>query len=401
MKSEVSKIKKRSVFENEAVVNFISSTMAVLCGLLFGLIILFISNPSQAYGGFSMIIQGGFADGISGIGRMLYIATPIIMTGLSVGFAFKTGLFNIGASGQFSAGAFAAVFVGVKWGFLPSGLHCIAALLAAMAAGALWGSVPGFLKAFFNVNEVISSIMMNYIGMYGVNMLVRRYVYDQIKNQSLPVKATANLSRAGLDKIFPRTNINVGILIAIASVIVIYIILNKTVFGYELKACGQNKNASRYAGINEKRNIVLSMVIAGMLSGLGGALLYLANSGKYIQVLDIIAPEGFLGISVALLGLSNPLGILLSGLFIGHITVGGSNMQLFDFAPEAIDMIIAAIVYCGALSLLFKGIINWLYKKSLKNSKLQLNQRNAVAQAPAGDRAKLKKNNDSDNREEA
>ena len=114
MKSEVSKIKKRSVFENEAVVNFISSTMAVLCGLLFGLIILFISNPSQAYGGFSMIIQGGFADGISGIGRMLYIATPIIMTGLSVGFAFKTGLFNIGASGQFSAGAFAAVFVGVS-----------------------------------------------------------------------------------------------------------------------------------------------------------------------------------------------------------------------------------------------------------------------------------------------
>ncbi|WP_276980286.1 ABC transporter permease [Johnsonella ignava] len=361
--------KKKSIFENENTVNFISSVMAVICGLLFGFIILFISSPSQAYGGFSMIIQGGFADGISGIGRMLYIAAPIIMTGLSVGFAFKTGLFNIGASGQFTAGAFAAVFVGVKGNFLPSGMHCIAALFAAMAAGALWGSVPGLLKAFFNVNEVISSIMMNYIGMYGVNMLIRRYVYDRIKNQSMPVKSAANLSKAGLDKIFPGSNINVGILIAAVSVIAVHIILHKTVFGYELKACGKNKDASRYAGINEKKNIVLSMVIAGMLSGLGGALLYLSDSGKYMQVLDIIAPEGFLGISVALLGLSEPLGIFLSGLFIGHITVGGSNMQLFDFAPEAIDMIIAAIVYCGALSLLFKEIINRFYKRSLKKTK--------------------------------
>lgn len=361
--------KKKSIFENENTVNFISSVMAVICGLLFGFIILFISSPSQAYGGFSMIIQGGFADGISGIGRMLYIAAPIIMTGLSVGFAFKTGLFNIGASGQFTAGAFAAVFVGVKCNFLPSGMHCIAALFAAMAAGALWGSVPGLLKAFFNVNEVISSIMMNYIGMYGVNMLIRRYVYDRIKNQSMTVKSTANLSKAGLDKIFPGSNINVGILIAAVSVIAVHIILHKTVFGYELKACGKNKDASRYAGINEKKNIVLSMVIAGMLSGLGGALLYLSDSGKYMQVLDIIAPEGFLGISVALLGLSEPLGIFLSGLFIGHITVGGSNMQLFDFAPEAIDMIIAAIVYCGALSLLFKEIINRFYKRSLKKTK--------------------------------
>ena len=120
--------------------------------------------------------------------------------------------------------------------------------------------------------------------------------------------------------------------------ILIYILLNKTIFGYELKACGMNPDASRYAGINEKRNIVLSMVIAGALSGLGGALLYLANSGKYMQVLDVIAPEGFSGISVALLGLSNPIGILFAGLFIGYITVGGNNMQLFDFAPEVIDI---------------------------------------------------------------
>ena len=284
-----------------------------------------------------MILQGGFTDGIQGIGQMLYLATPIIMTGLSVGFAFKTGLFNIGASGQFTAGAFAAVFVGVKFTFLPPGLHCLAALLAAILAGAIWGLVPGLLKAFFNVNEVISSIMMNYIGMYLVNMMIQRTVYDQVKNQTMAVADGANLPKAGLDKLFPGTNINIGILIAILCVILIYIILNKTTFGYEL---------------------------------LGGALLYLADSGKYMQVLDVIAPEGFSGISVALLGLSNPIGILFAGLFIGHITVGGYNMQLFDFAPEVIDIIISAIIYCGALSLLFKNLIYKIrMRKSAKKNK--------------------------------
>lgn len=364
------KSKFRNLWKGEGIVNFSSSILAIACGLIFGLFILVISNAGQAYNGFMMILQGGFTDGIQGIGQMLYLATPIIMTGLSVGFAFKTGLFNIGASGQFTAGAFAAVFVGVKFTFLPSGVHCLVALLAALIAGALWGMVPGFLKAFFNVNEVIASIMMNYIGMYLVNMLIQRTVYDQIKNQTKAVAAGANLPRAGLDKLFPGTNINIGILIAILFVIIIYIILNKTTFGYELKACGQNPNASRYAGISEKRNIVLSMVIAGALSGLGGALLYLANSGRYMQVLDVISPEGFSGISVALLGLSNPIGILFAGLFIGHITVGGYNMQLFDFAPEVIDMIIAAIIYCGALSLLFRNLIGRIrMQKSQKAQK--------------------------------
>ena len=342
-------MKIKNLFKGEGFVNFSSSILAIVCGLLFGLIILLISNPSQAFGGFMMIIQGGFTDGMQGFGQVLYMATPLIMTGLSVGFAFKTGLFNIGASGQFTAGAFAAVYVGVKFTFLPPGVHCLAALLAAILAGALWGMVPGLLKAFFNVNEVISSIMINYIGMYLTNMLIQNTVYDQVKNQSMAVAEGANLPKGGLDKLFPGASINVGILIAIGCVILIYILLNKTIFGYELKACGMNPDASRYAGINEKRNIVLSMVIAGALSGL-----------------DVIAPEGFSGISVALLGLSNPIGILFAGLFIGYITVGGNNMQLFDFAPEVIDIIIAAIIYCGALSLLFK---NTIYKFQMRKAK--------------------------------
>ncbi|EGG81155.1 hypothetical protein HMPREF9477_01809 [Lachnospiraceae bacterium 2_1_46FAA] len=367
--------KKKGLFQREGMISFSSSILAIICGLLFGLVILLLSNPSQASGGFMMILQGGFTDGIQGIGQMFYYATPIIMTGLSVGFAFQTGLFNIGAAGQFTIGAFVAVLIGVKCTFLPAGIHCLVAIAGAALAGALWGMIPGLLKAFRNVNEVISSIMMNYIGMYLVNLLIQKLIYDHVKNQSMAVASTANLPKAGLDKIFPNTDINVGIIIAIVFVILVYIILNRTTFGYELKACGKNQNASKYAGINAKRNIVLSMVISGALAGIGGALLYLANSGKYLQVLDIIAPEGFSGISVALLGMSNPIGILFAGLFIGHLTVGGYNMQLFDFAPEVIDMIIAAIIYCGALSLLFKGLISKIQFRKEKDKAVEKSEK--------------------------
>lgn len=367
--------KKKGLFQREGMISFSSSILAIICGLLFGLVILLLSNPSQASGGFMMILQGGFTDGIQGIGQMFYYATPIIMTGLSVGFAFQTGLFNIGAAGQFTIGAFVAVLIGVKCTFLPAGIHCLVAIAGAALAGALWGMIPGLLKAFRNVNEVISSIMMNYIGMYLVNLLIQKLIYDHVKNQSMAVASTANLPKAGLDKIFPNTDINVGIIIAIVFVILVYIILNRTTFGYELKACGKNQNASKYAGINAKRNIVLSMVISGALAGIGGALLYLANSGKYLQVLDIIAPEGFSGISVTLLGMSNPIGILFAGLFIGHLTVGGYNMQLFDFAPEVIDMIIAAIIYCGALSLLFKGLISKIQFRKEKDKAVEKSEK--------------------------
>ncbi len=298
------------------------------------------------------------------MGQVLYMATPMILTGLSVGFAFKTGLFNIGASGQFTSGAFVAVYIGIKWTFLPPSIHWIVALLGAILAGALWGMVPGILKALANVNEVIASIMMNYIGIYLVNMLIVKTIYDPLKNQTLPIAKSAVIPRGGLDKMFGVNNMNIGIFIAIVVVVIIYIILNKTTFGYELKACGLSPDASKYAGINDKRNIILSMVIAGALAGLGGGLLYLSGSGKYMQVLDILAPEGFNGISVALLGMSNPIGILFAGLFIAHIKVGGYNIQLFNYSTEIIDIIIAVIIYCGAFALMFKNLI---YKLTRRN----------------------------------
>jgi simple sugar transport system permease protein len=289
------------------------------------------------------------------------------MTGLSVGFSSRTGLFNIGAAGQFIVGAYAAVLVGVRCDFLPGHLHWICALAAALLAGALWGAIPGLFKAFCNVNEVIACIMTNYVGTYLVNFLITKTIYDSLKNQSMQVAKAANLPKMGMDRIFREgfnvSSANSGFFIAVLFAVLIYIILEKTAFGYELKACGFNREAARYAGINEKRSIVLSMTIAGAMAGLGGALLYLAGSGKGITVVDVLAQEGFNGIPVALLGLNNPLGIIFSGFLIAHLSVGGFNMQLYSFAPQVIEIIIAVIIYFSAFALLIRGFINSLSKR--------------------------------------
>lgn len=374
-----------------------SSILAILAGLFVGYVILLVSNSSEAGRGILTILEGGFGGGMKGVGQVFYFATPIIMTGLSVGFAFKTGLFNIGTPGQFIMGAFAAVYVGVKWTFLPAPLHWIVALLCAALAGGIWGLIPGLFKAYLNVNEVISTIMMNYIGMYGVNYMIKQSIYDSLTSLSQNVAKTAVLPRAGLDTIFTNftgvnntadpSTVNCGILIAIAVAIVIYILLNKTAFGYELKACGYNRFASRYAGISEKRSIVLSMVISGMLAGLGGGLLYLSGSnGRRIKVVDVLAAEGFNGIPVALLGMSNPIGVVFSGLFISFITQGGNYLQRLDYMPEVIDIIIASIIYCAALALIFRKSIQKIFRG---RDKLLGRLFPKYAAAAAGDDAEL------------
>lgn len=345
-------------------IGFLSSLFAIFVGLLVGFVILLVSNPTESVHGFVTILTGPLTHDMKGLGQVFYYATPIILTGLSVGFAFKTGLFNIGASGQFIVGAFAAVVVGIRCEFL-GGVQWIVALLAALLAGALWGAIPGLVKAYFNVNEVIACIMTNYIGMYLVNFLIstNTNLYDKIYNYTKTVANTANIPKMGLDVLFPGSSVNGGFFVAVVAVVVIYVLLEKTTFGYELKAAGYNKDASKYAGMNEKRNIILSMAIAGALSGMAGALLYLAGSGKHIEVLDVLAGEGFTGISVALLGLSHPIGVLLSGIFIAYITAGGFYLQLLNFSTEVIDIIIAVIIYFSAFSLFVRGYILKMRRK--------------------------------------
>lgn len=356
----------RNLYTKVGFSSFMASLLAILCGLVVGFVVLLVADPANAFWGLLAILTGGLSD-MKNLGQVLYAATPIILTGLSVGFANKTGLFNIGASGQFIVGAYVAVLMGVKCTFIPGPLLWLACLLGAMLAGAVWGLVPGFLKAVCNVNEVIACIMMNYIGMYGVNFLIQLTVFDSLKNQSLPVAENANAPKLGMDLIFrsgaTASSANAGIFIAVLAGVVIYYLIEKTKFGYELKACGYNRDAARYAGINETRSIVLSMVIAGALSGLGGACLYLAGAGKGIEVLDTLAAEGFNGIPVALLGLNNPIGIIFSGLFVAYLNQGGFNMQVYGFAPQVIDIIISVVIYFAAFSLLLRGFVERRVKR--------------------------------------
>lgn len=349
--------------QSERRINIFSSLSAIISGLLFGLFIMIITNPLEAPSAFFTILIGGFQDGLPSIGKVLFYATPLIFTGLSVGFAFKTGLFNIGASGQLMIGAFVAVYIGVKWDFLPGHLHWIVALLLAGVAGAIWAAIPGVLKAYRNVNEVVATIMMNYISLYLVSFLVVRTVYNKLRNESFDVKNSAVLPGFYLDKIFGDKSVNGGFIIAIIFVIIIWLILNRTTFGFELKAVGFNRDASKYAGINEKRGIISAMAISGLLSGLAGGIIYLNNTDRHLEILDVLIPEGFNGIPIALIGLSNPIGIFFAGIFIGYIQQGGWAMQVYNIAPEIIDIIISSIIYFTALVLLFKGFIIRYLKK--------------------------------------
>lgn len=338
-----------------------ASVISIILGLLMGLIILLIADPNSALQGFRTALLGGFNRMPRSIGEMFSAAMPIMMTGLSVGFAFKTGLFNIGASGQFLLGGFTAIYIGVHWTFLPPSVAWIVALLGATLAGSLWASIAGVLKAFRNVNEVITSIMLNHIGVFLVNFLIVQTVFDQTRNQSqLPLNAF--VPRGFFETLLPHTGVHIGFIIAIVMAILMWIVIEKTTFGFELRAVGLNRNAARYAGVSEKRKIVYSMMIAGALSGLGGGLLYLSNTGITIQVLDVIPPEGFLGIPVALLASSNPIGIIFSSLFLAHLRTGGFYMQVL-FPIQIVDVMIGVIIYFSAFSMIMKSFLEKYLKR--------------------------------------
>ena len=344
--------------------SFLASVVSIIIGLLFGFILLLLLNAKEAPAGMANMLTNGIKD----IGNVLYTATPLIMVGLAVGFAFKVGLFNIGASGQYTIGALFALFVAIELQ-----MPWYVCLLAAIIGGAFWGFFPGLFKSLFNVNEVITSIMMNWIGMNFTNFFVANRekmlaafwgASSKDRTAALGGQYAANKSaiipRMGLDKLY--STLNIGIIIAIIVAVIMWIILTKTTFGFELRACGLNKNAAIYAGINAKRNIVLSMVIAGALAGLGGGLYYLAGGAQYTMEQKILS-TGFDGISVALLANSNPLGCIFSAIFIAYLRLGGIAMQTQGYATEATDIVIAVIIYLAAFSLIIKMKLGSLFNK--------------------------------------
>ncbi|WP_264230064.1 ABC transporter permease [Acholeplasma laidlawii] len=337
------------------------SLISIAVGLTFGFIIMLIFNPSGAFPGLITLLTGGLGSGIKVAGDILLHAAPIILTGVALVVAFKTGLFNIGASGQMIVAGYVAIHVGVLWN-IPAPFHWMVALLLGTVAGAIWGAIPGILKAFTNTNEVVSSIMLNYIGTFLAVFLVKANVYNGATAKSLNIKASAELPRLGA--LFGNSKVNIGIFIAIAVAVLMYYVFKKTTLGYELKASGFNREASRYAGMNAKRNIVLSMLISGAIVGLGGAIQFLVIGTNLGTTYDLL-PQGFDGISVALLGLTEPIGAVFAGTFLSYIRQGGFYMQVNGFPQQIIDIIIAVIVYTTSISVAIQ-----LFFTNLKTKRL-------------------------------
>ncbi len=354
----------------------ISSLVAVVAGLLLGMILLLCFNADKAMYGFGNMMLTGVTS-LEKFGKVLYTAAPLLMTGLAVGFAFKTGLFNIGASGQFTVGGFCALIGAIQFQ-----LPWWVCMIMAIVGGAIWGAIPGIFKAFFNVNEVISAIMFNWIGLFSVNMIIANmpmmlsnYWGEKVGNRTgklMEANPNAIVPKLGLDELTGSSYVNAGILIAIICSVIIWIILSKTTFGYELKACGYNRDASQYAGINSKKNIIFAMAISGALAGLGGAIYFQSGSVQY-GLEKVLQPMGFNGIPVALLGVSHPLATIFSALFISYLQVGGDAMQP-EFTKEIIDIIIAAIIYMSAFALLVQEGIRKLLGKTRNEEKKEIKE---------------------------
>lgn len=337
----------KTLSENQIVI----SVSAVFLGLFAGAVLMLLlgENPVSA---FYYLFKGGLMN-IERLGNSLATATILLLTGLSISFAFKTGLFNIGASGQMLIGGLFGIYIALSWS-LPRPIMLIALILVAMLGGALWGLLPGILKAFFNVHEVVSTIMMNWIAYWVVYYAVQGHLKSEgIETESRTIAEINTLRAEWLSNIFQSEYINYGIILACVSVFLIRTILDKTTLGFELKAAGYNKNAAKYAGINVNRNICFSMMIAGALSGLAGLAYYVGYSLN--MQIGILPSQGFDGIAVALLGAGTSVGVVFSAVFFGILHVGKGFMSAnTSVPPEIADTIIAVVIYFTATSLLIK-----------------------------------------------
>lgn len=350
--------------------------LSLILGFSFGAIALLIAgyNPIQAY---SVIFQGVF-------GRPKYVswtvirATPVIFTGLGVAFAFRTGTFNIGAEGQYIIGSLVAVAVGyfVK---LPLLLHIPFILVCVLLAGALWGGLAGFIKARFGVNEVITTIMLNWIAFYLNNFIIYLPGFKKPDSEasfsilpSASIKIFTELRKttgSAFLKDFFSAPVNLGFVLAIITAGILWFILNKTTLGYSLKAVGFNPDAAEYGGINVKKNLVISMAISGAVCALGGATQVLGVTGN-VATLSAMEGNGFDGIAVALLAFNHPMWSLLSGLFFGGLKYGGSQIQRVMGAPyEMIQIVIGTIILFSSMPLFIKILSGkWNKKKGGVNN---------------------------------
>ena len=398
------------IYKKDGTQKLLASLVSIMIGLLVGaLVVVVVGLVKNTIGlrgvwdGVRLILMGILSTGREAgkltwgynpqnLGNMLFRATPVILTGLSVAVANKTGLFNIGAPGQYLMGTMATLMIvlGIPAGTLPGWLVWMLAFFGGMLAGAIWGSIPGMLKAFLNINEVLACIMTNWLA---ANIVTWAFDGSQFRNMVEGTKTgyvyrtTYGLAQVdgvwtyvdglgvstpkmGLDLLFPGSQVNGGILIAIVLAIGISVLMNKTTLGYELKACGSNRHAARYAGINDKRNIVLSMAIAGALSAAGAALYYLSGNTEFFwTTYQSLPATGFNGIPVALLAVNNPIGVIFAGIFMAMLNIVGNTLSGMTAYNEYItDVIIAVIVYLSAFSLVVRM---WLTGRKKKAAAVQ------------------------------
>lgn len=355
------KKEKSPLLRNSAVQSLLASLLCILAGLLLGYIALLIINPSGATDAIVAIVKNFMTYSkpqtqLKNLGNTLVKTAPLIMCSLSILFAFKAGLFNIGAAGQYVVGAGAALYCA-----LALQMPWYLCLLAAIVAGALLGAISGLLKAYCNVNEVISCIMLNWISLYSVNILL-----TQVKEATSPytfvlksTNASAILPAMGLPKFFSNNQyVTIAIPIAVIVAVLIWVLLEKTKLGYELKATGYNKNAAKYCGMKEKKNLVMTMAIAGGLAGMGAALFYLTGIEQWSCTVSTVPPMGFNGISAAFLGGLNPIGSIFSSYFIQHITSGGAYVDKTMYSAQISDLISSIIIYLCGFVLFFKHTMN-------------------------------------------
>jgi len=342
--------------------NILTPIIAVLLGVLVGTIIMVFSGY-DAIAAYQALWNGAFGD-IYFVGEVIRQVIPYILAGLAVAFAFKTGLFNIGVEGQLLVGWVAAVWVGVSFE-LPKIIHLPLAILAAGVAGALWAFIPGYLKAKFRVHEVIVTIMLNHTALYITNQIIRSVLTDG-KERTEMVANSASLRSQFFESITDYSRMHWGITIAIICAIIMWFILEKTTTGFELRAVGFNEHASQYAGMNVKRNIILSMVISGVFAGLAGAMEGLGTFG-YMAVKGGFTGVGFDGIAVALLGGNTAIGVVLAAILFGSLKVGALNMPLEAGVPnELVDIIIALIIIFVASGYIIRWFIDRVSKKGVK-----------------------------------
>ena len=405
-------------YKSEGAVAVYSALISILIGLAVGALVVIIVglakpniSPKGIVEGIKLVFLGVLSTGRSGgdlafgfngvnIGNMLFRATPLIMTGLSVAIAFKTGLFNIGAAGQYLMGTMGTLTVGHVLGNTncPVFIAWFAAFLTGVVLGGLWGSIPGLFKAFLNINEVITCIMTNWIA---ANVVTWWFdAHDVFKNSAeggkvgyiIPLKNVGVVTpKMLMNVLFKGSQANGGFWIACLIAVAMWIMMTKTTFGYELRACGSNRHAARYAGINDKRSIILSMAIAGCLAAAGASLYYLSgNTEFYWSTYQKLPAEGFNGIPVALLAANHPIGVIFSGIFMSMLNISGLQLKYLTAYNEYIaDIIIAVIVYLSAFSMLFKTMLSKRIKQDTGNvnDDAEVNALKAEADAKAETKA--------------